>query len=300
MMNKRNKNEFVNINRRLEELFSENDKVEKSSELNYVVEQALLEGEKMRFEKKSSEPQNKLIKVVFAVFCSVILMVNISPVFARTMYTVPLVGNICKFFTFREYHFMDDIKYVNIKIPEFVNTGKSELEKKVNREIRYFVDKEMKSSERDAKDYYEAFIATGGKKEDFQPMGITIDYEVYCANRDIVSFSVLKWETTFSAYNSKIFYNIDMETGRYLTIKDYLGNDYIKIVLSGIKNHLATWSSSDKELLWKDLDFKDLINEKTNYYIDENKNVVIVFDKYEIGVGALGEVEIPIIVARNK
>ena len=293
-MRKKDKKQFKNLEKQWKDIFSMLPNPEIPTELNSIVENAMIEGEYRNAQQFPRKKYHLGLKLIVACSIVLIVMLNISPVVAKTMHNIPVVGTIFKFFTFREYHFEDDIKYIDVKIPEFTNTGKSDLEERINKEIQYFIHEEVKSSEQDAQDYYEAFIQTGGKKEDFIPLGITVDYKVYCSSEDIVSFSISKYETAFNAYNSKKFYNIDMRTGKYLTIKDYLGNDYKKIVLNGINAEIANWPQEKKESLWQGLDFTKLVSENMNFYIDQEKNPVVVFDKYEIAYGSQGEISFTI------
>lgn len=88
-------------------------------------------------------------------------------------------------------------------------------------------------------DLCQVFIETGGNKKDFMPVGINIDYEIKCISNDIVSFIITKSETFSSAYYDEFYYNIDLETEKYFTLRDLLGNDYKKIVSKSIKNTIS-------------------------------------------------------------
>lgn len=294
MKSRNNKNSLDEFDKYIETIISKHNDVEIPDELSIVVEKAINEGEVLRNKKKHGLFFIKVSKFALICLLIVVCMLNISPAFAKTMKEIPVAGEIFNFFTFREYHYEDEIKYVDIKVPEFVNTGKSKLEKKVNKEIKYYVNKEVEDSEKIIKEYYDAFISTGGKEEDFHPVELTVDYAIYQMNNEVVSFSISKYDNTFNAYNTKNFYNIDMKSGDYLTIKDYLGDDYKEEAVNAINKEIESWTDERKDLLWKDLNIYDLIDENTKFYIDENMNAVIVFEKYEIAVGAAGEIEFTI------
>lgn len=223
-----------------------------------------------------------------------IIPLNTIPSYAETMKQIPVIGKICEMFTFKEYHSKDKIKYVDAKIPQFVNKGNNPIERKINKEIMQTINKEIEESEMVAKDYYKAFIETGGNPKDFIPIGINVDYEIKCTSKDYVSFVITKSQTYPSAYFMQYFYNINMKTGKNVTLKDLLGNDYKKIITESIEKTIANWSQEQKDLLWKDLDIESLINEKTNFYINDCGQIVVVFEKYEIAVGAAGIIEFPI------
>lgn len=125
-------------------------------------------------------------------------------------------------------------------------------------------------------------------------MGITVDYEVKFVDEDYVSFVIFQYETRFSAYHYDYYYNIDIESGRILTLRDWLGDDYRQIAAGSIEETIAGWDEEQKALLWEDLSVIDLISENTNFYLNADGDAVVVFDKYEAAVGAAGVLEFPI------
>lgn len=299
MIYKNDKNSLKKIDKHLKDTLVKHENIEVPKELNLVVEDAILEGTILNERKRIYKKPHLFTKTVVALAAVMIFLLNTSPVFAQTMQDIPVVGELFKLFTFREYHYEDDIKYIDVKVPHFTSEGKNDLENRVNREIEYFINEEIKNGKQEAKDYYDAFIATGGKKEDFIPVGITIGYEVYKMDSSIASFSIYKYETAFNAYNKKKFYNIDMKSGKIITIKDYLGNDYKSIIVKGIKDEITSWTKEQKEALWQDLDIESLIDENTKFYINKDSNPVIIFEKYEVAEGAMGEVKFTIEIDKN-
>lgn len=268
---------------------SKYDKLEIPKELSSVVDDAIETG--LKSERKKIKIYKRVIGIAAVIVITFVLPINIMPSYAKAVQEIPIIGEIAKIFTFREYHFEDEIKYVDVKIPEFVYKGKSGLEKRVNQEISKIINEEAKNAEKHAKEYYDAFVATGGNPKEFMPIGINIDYDIKNITEEVASFVITKNETLASAYFVEYFYNIDMESGRYLTLKDWLGNDYKEKVVQNIKNIISSWSQEQKELLFKDVNIEDLINENTNFYINEQNQAVVVFEKYEVAAGAAGRLE---------
>ena len=139
-----------------------------------------------------------------------------------------------------------------------------------------------------------AIIETGGKPEEFIPIGITVDYDIKCIKEKYVSFVISQYETAFNAYNHEIYYNIDLESERIFTLKDWYGNDYKEIVSESIESTISGWTDEQKELLWDDISIIDLISENTDFYINQNNQVVVVFERYEAACGAAGSLEFTI------
>ncbi|MEG0276364.1 MAG: DUF3298 domain-containing protein [Coprobacillus sp.] len=270
---------------------SKYDDIEIPEELDSIINNALKEGKCLRRKNITAYIVKKTLMVLVVFVISVGSLVNISPVFAKTMYEIPLIGDFCQVLTLREYHFKDDIKYIDVKIPKIENTGKTDLEKRVNLEIQKAINKCVKESDLMAKDYFEAFVETGGKPKEFTPIGITVDYEVKCINEQYISFVVSQTQTAFSAYNNTLYYNIDLETSKVFTLKDWYGNQYKQVVADSVENTIDKWSSKQRNLLWKELSIYDLITENTNFYLNQNNQIVVVFEKYEVAAGAAGSLE---------
>lgn len=265
--------------------------IEIPDELDVVVNGAILEGKRLRRKNKVVGVFKRIGATAAAFVFVFIALLNISPTVARAAYQIRVIGDLCRIVTFREYHFEDDIKYIDAKIPKIENTGKSDLEKRINLEIQKKINDCIVENEEVAKDYYEAFIETGGKPEDFTPIGITVDYEIKCVNEEYVSFVISQYETAFNAYNHEIYYNIDLESGRIFTLKDWLGNDYKQIVAESIEKTIDGWTDEQREMLWEDISIIDLISENTDFYIDQSNRIVVVFARYEAACGAAGKLE---------
>lgn len=273
---------------------SQYDNIEIPDELESVVKNAIKESKHLKRNKKARLIVKKLGTVAAAFVICVITFLNASPIFAQAAYEIPVIGDLCRILTFREYHFEDEIKYIDVKIPKIENTGKTDLEQRVNLEIQNIIQERVAENETIAKEYYEAFVETGGKPEEFIPMGIIVDYEIKCINEQYVSFVVSQYQTTFHDYNYTLYYNFDLESGRNFTLKDWYGNNYREIVADSIENTIADWSIEQKEMLWEDISIIDLISENTNFYINQDNQIVVVFEKYEAAVGAAGSLEFPI------
>ena len=265
-----------------------NAKVKIPKELDLRVDEAIYEG----LNSKRKESSIKKISIgVVAFFGIFITLLNTVPVFAKTVYEIDIIGDICRFFTFREYKYEDDVQYVNIHMPEFHYTENSSLENRINLEISRVVHEQYNDAKENALEYYEAFIATGGKKEDFKPIEVNIDYQIFSLSSRVVSFVLTKTESFSNAYTTNYYYNIDLETGRDFSLKELLGSDYKKIIEKSIQKEIATWDKEKQQMLFQTNSISDYIKENQPFYINENNQIVVVFEKYEIGVGTLGQVE---------
>ena len=236
------------------------------------------------------------MSTVACTFVAFIFFVNVNPSFAQQMYDIPVIGDIAKVFTVKEYHENDDLKLINAKIPAIQNTGNTDLEQRINYEIMTKMNDVLKEAEDRAAEYKDAVIATGGEEKDYVPVNIQVDYEIKYSGDDIISFVIYKSETLASAYTETFFYNIDIETGKNLNLKDLLGENYKDIVNEAIYNEIEERSkdSGNSYFTADEGGFAGIEDEFQDFYINQDGKIVIVFPKYAIAPGYMGVQEFEI------
>lgn len=262
--------------------------------LTTVVNDAVEEGLDIYRYNNAAKILKRTLIFIAVVSLSFILLLNIFPLLAAAAYEIPVIGNVCRIVTFREYHLEDEMKYIDARIPNIEGLGGTELETRLNLEIRKIISEELAVSEVRAKEYYDAFVETGGNPDEFIPLLITVDYEIKCVNKNYVSFIISKYETHASSYCQQYFYNINVDTGRIITLRDWFGNDYKKIISKSIEKTISEWDTEKKQQLWDDLEIENFLTDNTGFYINEDMQVVVAFAKYEIAAGSAGILEFTI------
>ena len=106
--------------------------------------------------------------------------------------------------------------------------------------------------------------------------------------------AVRGYENWSNAYNESRYYNLDLRTGKEVTLKDLLGDDYEELANLSIQQQIAEREQAGESFFAEDAGGFKGISENTKFYIGANHNPVIVFDKYEIANGAAGEIEFEI------
>lgn len=253
------------------------------AELSYLVRSCLRE-------KPKKAKWIRVMAPAFVCLCFLfVTLLNCSEVFAQTVSQVPLIGEVAKIFTFRSYSEEDAIKNIDVRVPALSETGNSALEKRVNQEIQTKIDGIVAEAETRAQQEWEAYSATGGKAEDFMPVIITIDYSVKCSNQQILSFVLESTEVRASSYTQLFYYNIDMATGKDLTLLDVMGSGYEERVNASIREQIARREASDPDLVYfeGEMGFQG-IKPDQGFFINDRGNPVIVFEKYEISPGYMG------------
>ncbi len=262
---------------------------ETPEELSLAVRAAIREGERLR--KRRRVLRRSLATALAGCACFV-LLVNGSPTFAQAVYDVPLLGSLARIFTVTEFTVNDDEHVIDVRLPALENTGYTDLEQQINQEISTRVQAVIDEAEQRAQETKEAYVSTGGDPDDYIPVIIDVDYEVKCRTEHYLSFVIQKTETRASAYTEFYTYNIDLETGRELTLRDLLGPNWMETVNAQVEAQIAERSKDPDNVYWtaEEGGFQG-ISEDQPFYLNQEERPVVVFEKYELGPGSMGSQE---------
>lgn len=265
---------------------------ETPEELSLAVRAAIREGDRLR---KHRRVLRRSLATALASCACFVLLVNGSPSFAQAVYEVPVLGSLARIFTVTEYTINDKERVIDVRLPALENTGHTELEQKINQEISTRIQAVIDEAEARARETKEAYVATGGDPKDYMPVIIDVDYEVKCQNEQYLSFVVNKSETRASAYTEFYTYNIDLETGRELTLRDLLGPNWMEMVNSQVAQQIAQRAQDPDNIYWtaEQGGFQG-IEEDQPFYLNAEGLPVVVFEKYELGPGSMGNQEFTI------
>ena len=100
---------------------------------------------------------------------------------------------------------------------------------------------------------------------------------------------LIKSETHASYYEEQFYYNIDLETGKELTLLDLLGPDFKAIVNESVKDQMKQRMQDDPDASYfeDELAFTTIPDDQ-GFYVNEAGHVVVVFPKYEVAPGYMG------------
>lgn len=215
--------------------------------------------------------------------------VNFSPSFADTLEDIPVIGNVIKVINLRNYRIDENGFDVSIDVPKIEGLKDKELEYKLNKDF-----------EEDGKKLY---------KEYEQEMKILKDkglegrelvkswYEVKTDDDNILSLIIYNHYAQGSSNTTRKFYNINKKDQTVLTLEGmFAGTNYIDVISDNIKSQMRErMKENPNEYYWLDEEMDDInftkINKNQGFYINENGELVICFDKYEVGPGSTGLTE---------
>jgi hypothetical protein len=234
-----------------------------------------------------------------AFFLTFTAALNINTAFAEEVHQLPVVGAIARILTVSSYKKTVGDEKISVEVPgvEFIQNDTHGLSKQINEEIQEICSKYADESLERAQDYKQAFLDTGGTEAEWAEHKIEIKvwYEIKAQSDDYLSFVVRGTESWTSAYSQEKYYNIDLKSGKLLSLGDVLGEDYINKANESINSQIEEKS---KEIgipfFTPEEGGFESISDETKFYMKDNGNPVVVFDKYEIAPGAAGAVEFEI------
>ena len=262
---------------------------ETPEELSLAVRAAIREGDRLR---KHRRVLRRSLATALASCACFVLLLNGSPSFAQAVYEVPVLGSLARIFTVTEYTINDKERVIDVRLPALENTGHTDLEQQINQEISTRIQAVIDAAEARARETKEAYVATGGDPDDYMPVIIDVDYEVKCQNEQYLSFVVTETETRASAYTEFYTYNIDLETGKELSLRDLLGPNWMETVNAQVAEQIAERAQDPDNIYWTEEQggFQG-IEEDQPFYLNADGLPVVVFEKYEIAPGSMGSQE---------
>lgn len=257
-------------------------------------------GETVRVAARSASRKPQLVRrhavrytACAAAACLVLFVtaLNTIPAFASGVSEIPVLGRIAQVLTFAEYERQGENETLIVRQPKLSNTGNTELEKRINLEIQRKIDALVKTFQEQAEQAKQLYLENGGDEDEYMIPEINIDYRLHCNNGSVVSFILIKSETHASYYEEQYYYNIDLETGKELTLRDLLGPNYKEIVRQRVRQQIEERKEKDPDAYFyseEELASFGMTLDDPGFYLNEKGNVVVVYPKYEIAPGYMG------------
>lgn len=251
---------------------------------------------KENIEKAKKENKNNKIKYTSIACVSALALFvalpNLSPNIAMAMSKIPVIDKIVNVITIGKYNNQD--KNITAKTPVVTDKNNTESLDNLNKKTDEYIKTITQQFEKDFKE--------GDNKS------LDIDYTIIKDNENLFSLKINGLETNASGYMFSKIYNVDKNTGNILELKDIFkeNSNYIEVLSQNIKQQMKQQMANDKNktyFLDEDVPVGNFeqIKENQNFYFNENNDLVICFDEYEVAPGSMGQVEfiIPSDVTKN-
>lgn len=237
-----------------------------------------------------------------ALFLCFTVGLNTSESFAMEAAELPIIGQIAKVLTIRSYETKEDTTTTTVKIPEVqVETADETLSHAitdVNAKIQSLVEEFTAAKKAEIEDAKKTFFEAGGTEEEWgsRSIDVNVNYEVKHQSETTLSLLIDGWISWFNFEEERHFYNMNLVTGKELTLIDFFGEDAYTYatehVLAQMKEmieldpeNITFWGVNDDDSTYSEFIG---VTEDTSFYINADGNVVISYDKYEVAPGAMG------------
>lgn len=258
------------------------EQVEIPNSVKSKIENTLQTLPEMETEKKSLFGSHRFaIATACVVFVAIFLLPNISVAYAKTMEKIPIIGDIVRVITIRNYSYSDEMHEMDIKVPKIENEN-TEVFAPINSEIQKLTDTLLKEFNKDLEQ-----IGNDGHSS------LYTDYDVVMNTDTWFTLKIQIVRATGSGSTTYKYYHLDKITGKIIQLSDIVrSKEFYKIVEQDIeKQMLEEMKHDNNKMYWVHNDtFNNSvnINSQHNFYWDKNGNLIIPFDKYEVAPGYMG------------
>ena len=217
-----------------------------------------------------------------------VLLTNVSPKFAYAMQELPIIGDIVKVITIRNYFDKDGNSEIEMEIPNIKNDNNSQSQTNEN------VNEDVNQLTQNILDKFYA------EENSENHLSIKVKSDVIENNKYWFTLKLTISELAASSDLKYKYYNIDKRTDEIVKLSDLFDDEnYKKAISEEIKKQMVSRMEKDKDVVyWIDEENEEwnfnMIEDNQNFYLSNKGNIVIVFDKYEVGPGATGTPEFEI------
>ena len=263
-------------------------------ELDFRVRKALKEGRVNRMRKKGFIRGLKTAGTAAAALVVLTIGLNTSPALARNLARVPVVGNLVKVLTFKEY-VVDEGNYsASIKVPEISGLQDEKLQSSLNQKYLQENEELYKQFMTDIEEMRQS--GTEGH------MGVDSGYIIKTDTDQILSIGRYVLNIVGSSSTVFKFDTIDKKNEILLTLPSlFKDNSYVEAISANIKEQMLKQHEEDEAIYWLEgavnedgaefVDMFENISEEQSFYITSDNKLVIAFDKYEVAPGYMGNPE---------
>ena len=217
-----------------------------------------------------------------------VLLTNVSPKFAYAMQELPIIGDIVKVITIRNYFDKDGNSEIEMEIPNIKNDNNSQSQTNEN------VNEDVNQLTQNILDKFYAEMNSENH------LSIKVKSDVIENNKYWFTLKLTISEVAASSDLKYKYYNIDKRTDEIVKLSDLFDDEnYKKAISEEIKKQMVSRMEKDKDVVyWIDEENEEwnfnMIEGNQNFYLSNKGNIVIVFDKYEVGPGSTGTPEFEI------
>lgn len=211
-----------------------------------------------------------------------VILPNVSVVYAQAMENIPGIGTLVEVFTIRNYFYSDGNHELDAEIPAVNDPGHASAGDLINKNV------DELTSDIIQKFYRDLEICN------YEGCGsINIDYETITNSDEWFTLKLSVCEIVASSNNYSRFYHIDRTNGNYVTFEDLFDSKDFPAIEELLLAQMEAQMAADKNIVYWTEDAN--IGQKNfalepdqNFYFNADGDLVIAYNKYEIGPGSMG------------
>lgn len=227
------------------------------------------------FMKKEHNP--KVFKRFLFLFLVFLFLINLNPRVAYAMENIPVFGNFVKIVIIRNY-FREKENELDLNRPQ-IEYDKY-IDKKLNTDIENFTNKIIEQ-------FYMDFDEENHKST-------KMNYEIVLDTEEWFTLKLDIVEEMASSNHYYKYYHIDKIKNKLVILADLFKNgEYKKAIVRNIIIQMQDqMKENDSVLYWINEKNEEenftTISDNQNFYFNDKGNIMIVFNKYEVGPGFMG------------
>lgn len=254
------------------------------------IQQAEAENSKKEHKRKPKKVVSFFSKAVLlaAAFLAVFtLAVNVSPVTARAMSTLPVIGKLARVMTFRTFEDAEGGFTGKVAVPGIAPGDGAPAA--ANQEIEAYANSLISMYESDLR------AANGEGNYSLQS-----DWDVVYEDDTYVCIRIQTTLVMASGTQYVKVFTVNKATGETVSLKELLGSEEkLKAVSDNIKEQMRAEMKADENKIYfidsdtPAYDFKGLTGDES-YYFSKDGELIISFDEYTVAPGYMGAVSFTI------
>ena len=241
-------------------------------------------------EKKPVKKQIRILPRIAAsaacfVFIILFLLPNVSVTYAQALEQLPVIGDLVRVVTIRNYYYDDNHWKMDINIPQIESEDSKSVDY-INKDVSELTTALINR-------FYEDLEINGNKGYG----SLNVDYEVVTNTDSWFTLKLTVCQTAASSNTYFKFYHIDKNQGKIVELGDLFNTDkFSDILVAEIKKQMQEQMANDENIsYWINNsgigeEFAT-VSADDNFYWNENGDLVIIFDKYVVGPGSMGTPE---------
>ena len=238
--------------------------------------------DKLRAARTRRKALMRMVAVSF--ICFLVILPNMSAGVAQAMSSLPVIGDLFRVITIRDYHYMDDRFRAEVNIPEIESD--SEAAKSINGKISAI-----------AEEWVERFESA--KEDEWGRSEIKVDYEILSTAPEYFTLKLITYQGSGSGFHQDHYYTIRISDEKEMTLSDLFpeGADYITPISENIKQQMRQQIKNDPDkMYWVDIEDDDPakgfefveIEKDQQFYIDSEGRIVIGLNEGEVAPMYMG------------